>query len=191
MTPAISLDLSLWNSLLDELSARGEGWRESAAFLLAPKDSSPSLTVAVTSVAYLDDLDATCLTGGITFSADGQSKLSSLCRERGLKVVADVHTHPGTWVSQSHIDAASPMVAVPGHLAIIVPRYAQNRPWIEKSGVHLYRGDGEWTSAFGVRVHDLVELRESAHAPEDEAESVWHRVVARLRRLLREVRRRD
>ena len=37
-------------------------------------------------------------------------------------MIGDVHTHPGRGVHQSGIDAANPMVAQKGHVALIVPR---------------------------------------------------------------------
>jgi proteasome lid subunit RPN8/RPN11 len=186
MTPRIRLDSDLWNNLLVELSARGAGTRESAAFLLVPKGDTAVATEVVTEIAYLDDLDATCLTGGITFSADGQSKLLALCRVRALKVVADVHTHPGPWVDQSRIDAAHPMVAVAGHVALIVPNYGQHQPHLEDVGVHIYLGDGRWDSTFGPGVRNLIELRDKplsgpAHRYRGRPVS---RLVARLVRVL-------
>jgi len=185
MTARIRLDGDLWNNLLVELSARGAGTRESAAFLLVPKGDTAVPTEVVTEIVYLDDLDATCLTGGITFSAEGQSKLLALCRVRGLKVVADVHTHPGPWVEQSRIDAAHPMVAVTGHVALIVPNYGQHQPGLEDVGVHIYIGDGRWDSTFGLEVHDLVELREKPSSAHESCGRALSRLIAGLMRVLR------
>ena len=71
--------------------------------------------------AYFDDLDPECLVGNIHIRASGFSKLWDLCDVEGLRVVADIHTHPGTSVAQSSIDRANPMIAREGHLALIVP----------------------------------------------------------------------
>jgi hypothetical protein len=38
-------------------------------------------------------------------------------------VVADVHTHPGGY-GQSGVDQANPMIPETGHLALIVPNFA-------------------------------------------------------------------
>lgn len=81
---------------------------------------------------------------GITFSGSGYAQLWELCRTAGILVLADVHTHPQDWVRQSRIDAANPMIAQRGHVAVIVPNYAQGAPTLAACGVFLYRGDKQW-----------------------------------------------
>ena len=92
----LTMDTSLFTPLAGELARRGTGERETGAFLLAraghPRDGSRRPQVV--SVAYYDDLDPGCLTGGITFTADGYTALATLCRRDGLQVAADIHTHP-------------------------------------------------------------------------------------------------
>jgi hypothetical protein len=69
-----------------------------------------------------------------------------LCRERGLTVVADIHTHPGAGVRQSRIDATNPMISHhPGHVAIIVPDLGRS-PDPDLAGVHVYAGGHRWIS---------------------------------------------
>ncbi|MDO7868525.1 hypothetical protein [Nocardioides jiangxiensis] len=130
---------SMWRGLLAELQRRGEEWRESGAFLLARPGES-----VVEHVAYYDDLDANCLTGGITFASAGFTRLWELCATRGLRVVADIHTHPGEWVGQSRIDETNPMISTPGHIALIAPEYGR-RTNLEEFGVHVYQGGHRWT----------------------------------------------
>lgn len=127
-----------WMGLLNELQRRGDGRRESGAFLLAGSTSD-----RVEQVVYYDDLDAQCLTGGISFSTCGFTALWRICEERALRVVADVHTHPSTWVQQSKIDATNPMMARVGHVAMIVPSYGQARS-VGQCGVHIYVGSRRW-----------------------------------------------
>lgn len=134
-----------WASMVGELSRRGEGMRESGAFLLADRDGHPR---TVTRIVYLDDLDPHCLTGGIEFGGLAYSKLWDLCDAEQRRVIGDVHTHPGRGVRQSHIDAANPMIARRGHVALIVPDYAAGDVEAEQAGVHLYHGNG-WQSWFG------------------------------------------
>jgi len=76
---------------------------------------------------YYDELEANCLTGGITMTAVAYDRLWALCAEEQLTVIADVHTHPGSSVQQSPIDQRNPMMATPGHLAFIVPHLATRR----------------------------------------------------------------
>lgn len=127
-----------WRSLLADLRRRGAGRRESGAFLLAARGKE-----RVVRVAYYDDLDAHCLTGGISFGTSGFTELWRICDEENLRVVADVHTHPGTWVQQSEIDATNPMMARVGHVAIIVPAYGNARS-VDECGVHIYLGSHRW-----------------------------------------------
>ncbi len=62
--------------MISELARRGQGRRESGAFLLADRDGPPT---TVTRVVYLDDLDPNCLTGGISFDGLAYSKLWDIC----------------------------------------------------------------------------------------------------------------
>lgn len=143
----------LFTTLMSELARRGNGMHESGAFLLgtaAPETGSPEDTrQVVEAIAFYDDLDPGCLTGNISFTADGYTALATLCRRKHLRVIADIHTHPGPWVSQSQVDAAHPMVALPGHVALIAPHYAQGVADARELGVHVYQGNRQWTSYFG------------------------------------------
>lgn len=148
----------VWFELIQELGRRGlEGKRESGAFLLTPRDGDGR---TVTQIAYLDDLDPTCLVGSIHFHAHGYSRLWSLCEREGVRVLADVHTHPGNWVCQSEIDRDNPMVALRGHLALIVPDYATRPVEAEEIGIHEYRGDAGWFTWLGTDAAKLIEISE-------------------------------
>lgn len=142
----------LWRDLLAELQRRGDGRRESGAFLLADRDRD-----RVVRVAYYDDLDAHCLTGGISFASSGFTELWRICGEEDLRVVADVHTHPGTWVAQSEIDATNPMIARVGHVAIIVPSYGGAR-CVEECGVHIYLGSRRWVEVSAEEAGVVVDV---------------------------------
>jgi len=142
------IDERVWHELLRELAERGEGTRESGAFLLgaAPVDGRPRRALAA---VYYDDLDPASLTGGISFSGSAYGRLWDACEKRGLAVIADVHTHPGPWIAQSSTDREHPMLAQRGHVALIVPNYAQEPVRAEEVGVYEYLGDGKWSSALG------------------------------------------
>lgn len=140
---------AMWAELLAELRQRGRGNRESGAFLLARADGRAATTVA--RVVYFDDLDPTCLTGAILIQSAAFTTLWKICSERGLRVIADVHTHPSDFVNQSDIDRANPMIATSGHVAIIVPRFARDDVGAASCGVYVYRGAHEWDVKLGVR----------------------------------------
>jgi len=133
----------LWDSLLDELERRGNRERESGAFLLAQPNSRQ-----VTKSLYYDDLCPGCLVEGyVRFDSSGYVRLSAICQARQLKVIADVHTHPGQWTGQSRSDREHPMMPRDGHVGLIVPWYAQGRRGVlDGVGAYLYRGDGQWES---------------------------------------------
>lgn len=144
-----------WDALVTELGARGHGRIESGAFLLADQSGDQRL---VTRVVYYDDLDPNCLQGGIHFDGRAYSKLWELCRAEHLTVVGDVHTHPGTWVQQSDIDAGSPMVAQKGHVALIVPEFSCSSVDPHQVGVHRYDGRG-WTTWTGKEAEQRLFVR--------------------------------
>lgn len=143
-----------WAELLAELRQRGRGSRESGAFLLAQAGARATTTVA--RVVYFDDVDPRCLTGGITIQSSGFTALWKICSEHGLRVIADVHTHPSDFVNQSDIDRANPMIATRGHVAIIVPSFASGAVGSADCGVHVYRGAYEWDANLGVRAGRLL-----------------------------------
>ena len=64
-------------------------------------------------------------------------------QDRGLTVVADVHTHPGA-ADQSGSDRAHPIIARAGHLALIVPNFAAPPVKRETLGIYRYCGGGRW-----------------------------------------------
>lgn len=140
----IRIPICLWRRVVIQLRLRGMGKSESGAFLLAPQGSS----YHVTSFICYDDLDPNAYQGGaIAFHAAGHAALWGHCRKNKLRVVADVHTHPGRNVGQSPIDKRNPMIPVEGHTAIIVPNFG-NTPWwsLDAAGIHEYLGNFEWRS---------------------------------------------
>ena len=139
----IRISFIMWKRLVAELRRRGRGERESGAFLLAKENSN-----RVSRVVLYDDLDPKALEAGIiTFHAPGFVELWNLCREERVRVVADIHTHPSSWVQQSESDRTHPMVAQKGHIALILPSYA-NRvgSGLKGVGIFEYQGDHNWTS---------------------------------------------
>jgi proteasome lid subunit RPN8/RPN11 len=132
---------TMWQKLMAELNKRGGGGRETGAFLLGKKGSR-----VVTEYICYDDLDPHALdTGIIVFNGDGYIPLWELCLQHGLKVLADVHTHPCDWTGQSGLDMRHPMIAQAGHIALIVPCYAtKKRQLLKGVGIHEFLGNAEW-----------------------------------------------
>lgn len=142
---AVKIPRALWAQVISQLKKRGAGKRESGAFLLAPTSSTAG---KVTAFICYDDLDPTALqSGAIEFHAVGYSALWRTCGKRGLRVIADVHTHPGRSVQQSWTDQRHPMVPIVGHTALIVPNFGRTPRWhLKEVGVYEYLGSFKWRS---------------------------------------------
>ena len=125
------------------LRVRGQGRRESGAFLLGRWTGTHGV---VTTITFYDQLDPnTYQDGFIQFHGDGLAKLWALCRQHGLEVVADCHTHGNEWTAQSPTDQRNPMIPEVGHTALILPYFAQIWPWSMRGvGVHEYLGNFAW-----------------------------------------------
>lgn len=143
-----------WSDLVAELGRRAGRVRESGAFLLAPSRGR-SRTI-VQRVVYFDDVDPDSLTGGITMHSSGFEALWAICSAHGMRVIADVHTHPSTHVHQSDIDQRNPMIATAGHVAIIVPHFASEPIAASDCGVHTYQGAYQWSAAVGAGAARLL-----------------------------------
>ena len=131
-----------WQRLLVGLRERGHhGRRESGAFLLGHRTDSQS---RISEYVLYDDLDPHSLDRGIVhFDGRHYGALWEHCRRTGLMVVADVHTHPyGS--EQSPSDRAHPMIAMNGHIALILPRFGMDDPPREEIGMYRYLGAGRW-----------------------------------------------
>jgi proteasome lid subunit RPN8/RPN11 len=142
-----------WRRLMRELARRGRGERESGAFLLARTGASSR---RIKRAVFFDDLDADALNGAVSIRGEAFGRLWQMCEQDGIRVIADVHTHPGSGVDQSNIDAANPMVARRGHVAIIVPHFARRSTNPRNIGFHVYQGDQTWTKAFGEQASVLL-----------------------------------
>jgi hypothetical protein len=155
--PLIEITFELWTELVAHLQSQGGGVRESGAFLLGRNTST---TRMVTGFLPYEKLQADALHEDyVLLTAKSFSKLWTVCQEHHVSVVADVHTHR-FGPQQSHSDKSNPMIALAGHIALIVPKFAQGEIQISDIGVHIYRGNHQWTSQFGTSVPTLIRLVE-------------------------------
>jgi proteasome lid subunit RPN8/RPN11 len=146
----LSCSPRVWGEGLAELRRRGGGRRESGAFLLGHRTAAPARDRRrVRRFVDYDDLDPRCLdTGIVVFDGAGYGPLWKICRQDRLSVVADVHTHPGI-ARQSDADRRHPMIATAGHVAVIVPDYAERPVRVEQLGLYEYAGSHEWRDRSG------------------------------------------
>lgn len=149
----LSCPRRLWVTLLQELRERGGHYRESGAFLLG---HHKGMTRYITDFIPYDEIDPNCLTGGISFDGSKMDAVWAICRARKLQVVADVHTHPGSY-HQSMLDQRNPMIPERGHMALIIPRFASRSFGPGEIGIYEFLGRGRWQdhSIVGKRVFSL------------------------------------
>ena len=142
MQPKLDCTSTFWSDLIRELHRRGAERTEAGALLLGTTavDGARKLEEAV----YYDDIDPNSLSRGyVRLDRRRLGPLWAHARQRRLKVVADVHTHPGIAL-QSGSDRANPMMPRAGHLALIVPDYARKPLPVEAVGVFEYLGNRLW-----------------------------------------------
>lgn len=138
----LSISPALWQRLCGSLRQRGHGRsRESGAFLLGAIEAG---VPRVSDFVLYDDLDPNCLNSGIVrFDGRYFGALWELCQQRGMNVVADVHVHPGR-SDQSASDQNHPMISQPGHIALILPRFADAPVQLVETGMYRYLGGKKW-----------------------------------------------
>ena len=134
---------------------RGRGEVESGCLLLGTNLEGRRTVVER---MFYDDLDPRCAdSGGIYLDFRAFGTAWDRCRETGLQVIADVHTHPGL-AFQSGIDARNPAVSIPGHVALIVPDFARDGERLETLGVYEYLGEHRWRHISGAAVAAYLEV---------------------------------
>jgi len=135
----------VWAALIEDLRRRGRGVRESGAFLLGRQRAGVRL---VTQWLPYEELDPGALNFDyVRLESAAFSRLWDACAARGLEPVADVHTHP-FGPRQSISDREHPMISLPGHVALIVPRFAEGGILPIDVSVNVYLGGGRWESHF-------------------------------------------
>ncbi len=130
-----------WWRLVRQLRRRGGGRRESGAFLLGRRDEQGG---AISDFVFYDDTDpGALLRGYVHLAGTALNKVWERCAETGLEVLADVHTHPGR-ADQSPSDQEHPMVAIRGHIAVIIPNFARSTLNLRGVGVYRHLGARNW-----------------------------------------------
>ena len=154
--PKLTVPSALWEGLLSELHLRTEGYHESGAFLLGHLGKHGRHVI---DPVYYDDLDPNAYRSGIVvMHAPSFGKLWDRCRYSGLSVVADIHVHPRA-AFQSRADRKNPMIATPGHLALIVPNFARPPLALETFGFYEYCGSHRWQSLGGSEIERFLRIR--------------------------------
>lgn len=131
----------LWRDTVAKLEQRTGRRHESGAFLLGMERDGRR---EVREVIFYDELDSDAYSTGVcVLHGNAFAKLWAECRRRRLTVVGDVHTHPDA-AFQSSSDRTNPMVAMTGHIAIILPNFGKWPIRAADLRVYEYRGQHEW-----------------------------------------------
>jgi hypothetical protein len=150
--PRLRCAQAIWQAGVLELARRTlGGQRESGAYLLGV--DLPAGGQRILEFVFYDDIDPRALeTGVVTIRQTALPRLWALCRERGYGVVADIHVHPGGY-GQSSSDMANPVMPRAGHVAMILPNFAQARCEPGGIGIYEFLGASRWAdrSAEGAR----------------------------------------
>lgn len=146
--PLLELRRTLYDALIADLARSGRGVKESGAFLLGVLDGEQRRVISYLMYEQVAP-ESSRKHSYVAFTAQEMARAWDHCYAMGLHVVADVHTHPGG-PAQSVTDRTHPIVSVAGHVALIVPRFAQRAPEPIDLGVHIFEGSGRWRSLFKV-----------------------------------------
>lgn len=155
--PRVVCDAAVWRSGAAELRRRTlNGRREAGAFLLGTRNGPQR---RIEAFVFYDDIDPHALDSGIVhFNGNKFGKVWEICREQSRSVVADVHVHPGSY-EQSASDQDEPAIPRAGHIAIIIPHFAERV--IDPGGIGLYEylGNKRWRThtAGGRQFFQLIE----------------------------------
>ena len=135
--------------------------RESGGFFLG--ETRPERRVATRFLPY-EQLQRDALNADfVQLSAASFGRLWDYCAQQKIGVVADVHTHR-FGAGQSLSDSENPMVAIAGHIALIVPHFAQGSIRLPDVGLYVYQGAHRWQRFRGDAVVQVLTLREELRA---------------------------
>jgi hypothetical protein len=155
--PTLRLSRILWTDMTGELHRRTDGVHESGVFLLGQRSGSER---HVTAMIYYDELDPhTYDTGVCVLEGDAFGRLWQWCTALGLSVIADAHVHP-LGAGQSRADRENPMIARPGHLALILPDMAEPPVRLSSIGLYEYLGDHRWRAHGGHNIARVLKIED-------------------------------
>jgi hypothetical protein len=157
--PCLRLTPRLWAEVTTDLHRRTEGRHESGVFLLGRKSQAGREALAA---IYYDELDPNAYARGICIlHADAFGRLWRHCEATGMSVVADIHVH-ALGAGQSRSDRENPMIARPGHLALILPDMARPPIRPDRIGIYEYLGDHQWRAHGGRHIARSLKIEDPA-----------------------------
>ncbi|MGF7131372.1 proteasome lid subunit RPN8/RPN11 [Paraburkholderia sp. EB58] len=140
-SPKVLCGAHVWREGVAELRRRANGRRESGAFLLGNIEKDVRV---IRKFLFYDDIDPHCFDNGIVeFNGRLLHVVHTECRKLGLRLVADVHVHPGGY-GQSSSDRENPMDPRSGHIAMILPNFAKGEFVPGEFGIYEFQGRDNW-----------------------------------------------
>lgn len=121
---------------IDEFRTYGLGRRECVVYWLAMQ-SRPNDVVEVVHP------DHAASAFGYTVDDAWLTRFSFDLADRGVTAVAQVHTHPGSFVAHSETDDEFVLVPSAGFVSIVVPDFARDFTR-GRCGIHVLEPSGRW-----------------------------------------------
>lgn len=126
----------IWNCLLDEFR-----WPRKRVERVAYLDGIATERDSI--VTTLTFPNARLEKTHFTVSSEAMSECGGHFRKFALTRVAQVHTHPGTWVGHSSYDDEMAYSQHLGAISIVLPEHARKRPLLQDCGIHI-RAKAGW-----------------------------------------------
>lgn len=102
------------------------------------------VTRTIKEFVFYDDVDPHALDSGIVIiNGRRLGRLWEHCRSTRQDVVADIHVHPWGY-GQSLSDQANPIIPRRGHIALILPEFAEGTYRPSEFGIYRYEGGNAW-----------------------------------------------
>ncbi len=121
---------------LDELRRCGGGRRECVVYWLAAQ-THPAEALEIVHPVHLAG------SGWYEVDSAWLTQFSLELADRHLTAVAQVHTHPGQYVTHSDIDDEFVLVPSPGFVSVVLPEHARDHD-VTSWGVFVLEPAGTW-----------------------------------------------
>ena len=149
---------NLWKLTWEGLCQRSDGRIESLCIWAGQR--SPDVSV-VTEVIFLDGIEGV---EGFEFfhriTREATAHIFSILKDKGLQIIADVHTHPDEWVGLSETDREHPLEYRVGFISIVLPHFGRSEPRTADIGMHRYEGNHQWHELNEVEKSNALELED-------------------------------
>lgn len=131
----ITIPGCFWEQMLDEFARRSRAV-EQVCYFDGIRCGEDGVVVALTLP------DARLFPDHFEVSSDAMSQAGKHLRQFRLRRLAQVHTHPTSWVGHSPWDDAKAYSQMDGAVSLVLPNHARTRPRLSEAGVHVRTASG-------------------------------------------------